>query len=228
MRNKILIITLLMLSLKELQGQQSLEISTAVGTQNRYEIRHVTYVFENGEKYNGYLVSNLSNKIKVDSLYERLMPSKYKAYDITPGYHPSINSMIMVDSLIIAAITREKLEKVYLNNIRRGFTFSVVYDLSGKLVEVDNMVLTSKEPISLDIREIEKMEEILKSYADYEPRLTSAISKELLEVYAKINYFRAYYYFSLVSESDTEKDKPKEWWNHPVPKFNTLLPNKNK
>ncbi len=227
MRNKILIITVLMLSLKELQGQ-SLEISTVVGTQNRYEIRHKSGFLANGDKYNRYLVSNLSNKIKVDSLYERLMPSKYKGYYITPGYRPSINSMIMVDSLIIAAITREKLEKVYLNNNIDKLYFSVVYDLSGKVVEVYNIKFFSDNAISLDIREIEKMEEILKSYADYEPRLTSAISKELLEVYAKINYFRGDYYFSLVSESDTEKDKPKEWWNHPVPKFNTLLPNKNK
>ncbi len=77
---------------------------------------------------------------------------------------------------------------------------------------------STSQPAKFDIKDVEKMEEIIKTYADFVPNKDSDNSKTAMGIYPKINYFKGEYIFKLKRFfSKVRSDNPRAI---EVPKFN--------
>ena len=133
----------------------------------------------------------------------------------------------MLDSLFRKNIAEDSLKESYFYNkdtTDRYISFDVIYDLAGKVAEVTLMHFSSSQPIKFDIKDVEKMEEIIKTYADFVPNKESNNSKIAMGIYPKINYFGGvfdYYYKPNKPHERLIGDFPsKSPYAIEVPKFN--------
>jgi hypothetical protein len=170
-------------------------------------------------KYYRYSIKNLSNKIDVWALQKKYTPKGYDYFN--PYYTASKKSRFLLDSLIRLSVGEETLKKSFFdNNDTTGYIqFSVIYDLAGKVAEVTEILFRTFQPAKYDIKDVEKMEEIIKTYADFVPNVTSDNSKTAMAVYPKINYFDSEYHFYFHRYRNNSKVQS----NHPksieIPKF---------
>jgi hypothetical protein len=168
-------------------------------------------------KFYRYSFENLSNKIDVSALQKKYTPKGYDYFN--PHYTASKKSRFLLDSLIRLSVGEETLKKSFFdNNDTTGYIqFSVIYDLAGKVVEVTDINFSTFQPAKYDIKDVEKMEEIIKTYADFVPNLYTDRSKTAMAVYPKINYFQGRHIFY------NKRPNPNVRSNHPlsieIPKF---------
>jgi hypothetical protein len=174
-----------------------------------------------GPKYYSYTIKNLSNKIDVWGLQKKYTPKVYGGYDFNPHYTASKVSRFLLDSLIRKSVGEETLKKSFFDNTDttdRFIRFNVIYDLAGKVAEVTLIDFTTSQPAKFDIKDVEKMEEIIKTYADFVPNKASDNSKTAMGIYPKINYFESVYDFYLKRFfSKVRSNNPRAI---EVPKFN--------
>jgi hypothetical protein len=195
--------------------REKVEIDTVTTNKNRYSIRVYSDNYDlvgknyeeslkglgKGPKFYSYSIENLSNKINVDSLRKKYAPKGYPWDYFSPGYTPSRKTRYLLDSLFRIIVGEETLKKSFFDNTdtthRQHIDFDVIYDLAGKVAEVTLINFTTSQPAKFDIKDVEKMEEIIKTYADFVPNKTSDNSKIGMEIYPKINYFKGEYSFYL-------------------------------
>jgi hypothetical protein len=229
----LLFIYIAIISNRLMAQEGKVEIDTVKTDKNSYSVRVYTKIYDTETmnfyklkgirirpKFYSYSIQNLSNKIdNVWALQKKYKPKGYEVYDFNPDYNPSRESKFLLDSLIRLSVGEETLKKSFFDNNDTTvyIKFTVVYDLAGKVAEVSEMDFTTFHPIKFDIKDIEKMEEIIKTYADFVPNITSEKSKTAMAVYPKINYFQGRYFF--VNKPPNRNVRS----NHPraieVPKF---------
>jgi hypothetical protein len=193
-----------------------------------YDLRGINYDKLKFDKFIGknkkvkfyrYSFENLSNKIDVWALQKKYTPKGYDYFN--PHYTASKKSRFLLDSLIRLNVGEETLKKsfFYDNDSTDYIHFTVIYDLAGKVAEVKGIDFSKLQPSKYDIKDIEKMEEIIKTYADFVPNVTSDRSKTAMAVYPKINYFDGEYHFYFHRYRNNSKVQS----NHPksieIPKF---------
>jgi hypothetical protein len=151
-------------------------------------------------RFYSYYIKNLSNKIDVSALQKKYRPKGYEGDDFNPYYRLSHESTFLLDSLFRKNIAEDSLKESYFYNTDttdRFIRFNVIYDLAGKVAEVTLINFTTSQPAKFDIKDVEKMEEIIKTYADFVPNKASDNRKIAMGIYPKINYFWGvfdYYY----------------------------------
>jgi hypothetical protein len=209
----ILLIYLAFISNQIMAQKERVEIDTIKTDKNRYRvrmdlhsynIRDINYYYKRKgiriePNFYSYSIKNLSNKIDVWGLQKKYSPKGYPLFYFNPDYNPSRASRFLLDSLIRLNVGEEPLKKSFFDsNDTTGYiNFSVIYDLAGKVAEVTLIDFTTSQPAKFDIKDVEKMEEIIKTYADFVPNITSDKSKTAMEVYPLINFFQGRYYFYL-------------------------------
>jgi hypothetical protein len=190
-------------------------------TKNIYRVESISVENKKTKEiYFGYTIINLGNQINPDSLYNLLMPERFKLGQFNPRYLPTVG-VINRDSLRNSILSPNKISD-YLKNGVEMFNLKCTYDLSGKILEVQEIFFSSKKPLNIEIEDFEKIEEMEKKYMELEPKEKSDHHPEAIKNYQKIKYFTIDYGILLIPIK-RPKNQPLPPGYKAIPKFDKPL-----
>jgi DNA repair exonuclease SbcCD nuclease subunit len=141
-----------------------------------------------GEIYYSYHISNLANQINPDSLYQARMSKRNYYKNINPFYRP-VQRYDWIDSLLIATLSEQKVKEFYLPNSIEAIDILCTYDLSGKIWEVQEIEFSANKKITIDVHDIQKIENMLKTQIELEPKEDSYKYSDAIKAYQQVKYF---------------------------------------